>query len=349
MEKEKYILNEDYDQAQICKTEIEGIKSSLIKQLQSFGLDIDHNGVIYSTDKIDSVLVESKSVKSSKADSLNSDLTCTTSSMSSIARPLSDSLQEKLTETPMVVPDGKVNTEKLSSTLSSTQISDALIPQETLKIVGTSDKNTNLEIPNQPQKIPILTRTGSPMLPAQQKLLEAGLNATEILEKPQSPIETKSKPVSVPVMTRTGSPILPAQQKLLNQPQETFQKEDKKLYDTGKAENKNIPKDLTEPDALSTIQMEQFSTCIDIFQLFVVQHTLSINFKNREFGLAEISNKLVEWNKNRNSSDIDLLSISKATIQLAAHCLEDSREKSSLQTLNVLDQLFGKSFKKLND
>lgn len=387
MEKEKYIQAEDYDEAQRCKTEIEDIKLSLIERLESFGMRIDQNGVIYSEsmDRKDSALELTKSnlsittsLRTSSDSVISKAENPSSSSLPAVANrvqspqgkhPAGDALIVVISE-PIKPTASTLLEEKTSNTQAvSNDDPRSLSPQQHKKAVlartgspllpaqqklleeGTRDESI-LEKPKSPllEPPPKITRTGSPLLPAQEKMLNDGLLDQKVLEKPKSPPESKLKPM----IARTGSPLLPAQQKLLskngNNPEfETNISSKPDTFEVTKEKSKaqmsnvkNTPKDLSEPEALSAFQLEQFAACIDVFQLFVVQHTLSINFKCREYGLAEISNKIIEWSKQGKSSSLALSSLCKATMQLVGCCLEDSREKSSLLTLSVVKQLLGK-------
>jgi hypothetical protein len=321
MEKEKFIQDEDYDGAQNCKKQVEDIKLGLIDELESYGLEIDQNGVIYSKDqtyKTDSGLELEKSNLAS-TDSIHK-------SNPSIASPL---LSPERVSSPKEIQSKDPEPERAKS-----------LPALDEKIPSVTQESVVNHLAPLPQKNAISTRSGSPLLPAQQKLLEEGKIDIAPEDKPQSPKEMKSKDI----ITRSGSPMLPAQQKNLlkqgNNPEEAIKNLKDKVKET-RTQISNAPVDLTEPEPLSASQLEQFSACIDIFELLVVQHTLSINFKSREYGLAQISNKIAEWEKNGKRSDLSLSSLCKAATQLAGYCLDDSREKSSLLTLGVLSQLLG--------
>lgn len=363
MMKQKYIQEEDYDGAQTCKTEVEDIKLSLIHELESYGLRIDQNGVIYSArvDVKDSGLELAQSNIGSKISSLNS-ISCSLDSVSANAPSLSSKgaqaqsprenqhieIPNDVNVEPASVPDLNVPSSKpesIDANLLSPQKNTVVIrsgspllpAQQKMLEEGKLDKDITAQPPLELKVKPVITRTGSPMLPAQQKLLEGK-------GKPNSPNESES----MPQITRTGSPMLPAQKVLLSKKERNPGEEKKVLGDNANgtpaliSNSKNAPNGLAEPEALSASQLEKFSTCIDVFQLFVVEHTLSMNFKCREYGLAEISTKIAEWKKNGQGSDITLTLLVQAATQLAGYCLEDSREKTSLLTLAVLNQLLGK-------
>lgn len=129
-----------------------------------------------------------------------------------------------------------------------------------------------------------------------------------------------------------------------------------------------LPSDLEALGLMSQSDHVKFQYAADAFGELVAQYSVSIKFPCREWGLGRVLKKLGEWEnkslgmnrvvaskRDKGKSEpveskgaidpndwvsfVDLLPLVKGTMQVVTTCLEDTREKSNLLTLDVAKKL----------